>query len=619
MFHSEPGSPVPPGSPGSPPITNTVLPQSKTGSIIRPNIRRIRHIKGFAIINVSSSTNLFLSTFISVHSHLHNEPIYISEVISDSISPAYSEVDFSEIKSRNLNSFTIRVWSSVSPIQTNWSLFKKLDISLNNLTYLSHSLQDISNVSSNSIIVILSDGCYLCPELKLRRSSSSPNLHTFNPIYSNDNKKKKKETSKYKDKNNQQINKIESISYNSLLKFNNILSVLHDTIKTINITKYQISLYLPKSSSSSSSSLSLSLSLSSFQTKSQQEDKSLNYFIINNYKSQLSNDLLTIKNLILKKNLQLKKLIDEKNKRIELINKNHYKEKLKQIEIDSFNFKQEIYLNKSSNLSNLSNLNLEIDNEFIINQENNNHNNNNPNQALKNIKECIELEYSRIAKQLDSIFPIEPLQPTESQLQSISTSTSTIDFGPQFTICNLSIPLRFIKSTTNKIIKQLNEEEEEILGTIYSFICQLVLQLSKYLWIQLRYPISVRGSYALIKDDISLLTNSNSITNLNSKLQSSNSQLQLNRNQILGIDNKQKINEKDRIFPLWCKETLQYRFEYGVLLLSINIQMLCESCGMIPVFDHKESGMGLGYDTVHTLLGNLKGLLLFLMNKRDRT
>ncbi len=35
---------------------------------------------------------------------------------------------------------------------------------------------------------------------------------------------------------------------------------------------------------------------------------------------------------------------------------------------------------------------------------------------------------------------------------------------------------------------------------------------------------------------------------------------------------------------------------------------------MIPVLDHKESKLGLGYDTFHSLLamGNLKGFITFV-------
>ncbi|GMF42855.1 unnamed protein product [[Candida] boidinii] len=164
-------------------------------------------------------------------------------------------------------------------------------------------------------------------------------------------------------------------------------------------------------------------------------------------------------------------------------------------------------------------------------------------KKLEIVKNGIQIERSRISNILETIFPINPIY------------NKTYEFE----IFGLTLPLSF----NNKYIITKSRSTE--IAALLCYIVQLVKSLAIYLDIPLRYPIEAFGCHSYIIDPIS---------NLKSNV--------------------------SRVYPLWIKENIMYRFEYGLLLLQKNVEQLMESYGLKTV------------DGGRNILGNLKILLICL-------
>ncbi|KAI0872612.1 putative UV radiation resistance protein [Hypoxylon argillaceum] len=162
-------------------------------------------------------------------------------------------------------------------------------------------------------------------------------------------------------------------------------------------------------------------------------------------------------------------------------------------------------------------------------------------QALiSSTRESIHGQRRRICEDLAHIFPITPV----------------ISGAPlSFSICNVPLP----NSDYDPVSSSSTEES---LSAALGYVAQLTHALQFYLCVPLSYPITPFGSRSSIRDNISLLP------------------------------------ETQRDFPLFPRggATAQYRFEYGWFLLNKDIEALCVSAGLKIV------------DIRHTL-PNLKYLL----------
>lgn len=136
----------------------------------------------------------------------------------------------------------------------------------------------------------------------------------------------------------------------------------------------------------------------------------------------------------------------------------------------------------------------------------------------------------RICEELLNIFPIEP------------TSHPLL-----FTICGLSLP----NST-------FDTADEDVVSAALGHVAHLVNTLQYYLSIPLPYPITPYGSRSLIHDPISILS------------------------------------DNQRVFPLYPKSTISFRFDYGVFLLNKNIECLAESQAL-KVVDIRQTLPNLKY------------------------
>lgn len=155
---------------------------------------------------------------------------------------------------------------------------------------------------------------------------------------------------------------------------------------------------------------------------------------------------------------------------------------------------------------------------------------------LEKTNEDITGQRRRVCEDLLRIFPIEPVPGKPLT----------------FTIRGLLLP--------NSVFEDV---QEDVTSAALGHVAQIVSLLSPYLSVILPYPISLQGSTSTIDDPLALSQN-------------------------------QQVHQ--RTYPLYMKNVVRYRFEYGVFLLNKNIEILSNSIGLRPV------------DIRHTL-PNLKYLL----------
>ncbi|KAI0839206.1 UV radiation resistance protein and autophagy-related subunit 14-domain-containing protein [Hypoxylon sp. FL0890] len=163
-------------------------------------------------------------------------------------------------------------------------------------------------------------------------------------------------------------------------------------------------------------------------------------------------------------------------------------------------------------------------------------------------RESIHGQRRRICEDLAQIFPISP-SPNGAPLS--------------FTICGVPLPNTDYDPTSSS-------STEDSLSAGLGFVAQLTNALQYYLSVPLPYPVTPFGSRSSIRDDISMLPDS------------------------------------QREFPLFLRggPTAQYRFDYGWFLLNKDIEALCVSAELKVV------------DIRHTL-PNLKYLLYVCSAGRD--
>ena len=154
----------------------------------------------------------------------------------------------------------------------------------------------------------------------------------------------------------------------------------------------------------------------------------------------------------------------------------------------------------------------------------------------KTVKSNLSGQIRRIGEDLGSVYVISP----------------TADGSLSFTINGLHLP----------IASALTEKDPTTISAALGHAAHICYLLSFYLSTHLPYPITIHGSTSTIQDPIS----------------------------------SSMPSEAARVFPLFQKGAVEYRFEYGVFLLNSNIELLMSKQGARMV------------DLRYTL-GNLKYIL----------
>lgn len=166
----------------------------------------------------------------------------------------------------------------------------------------------------------------------------------------------------------------------------------------------------------------------------------------------------------------------------------------------------------------------------------------------------IDSQKLRIVQDLSLIFPLTPI----------------FDYTLKFTICNIPfLDMSFLSDDVD-IRRELElwvkdkyqMDLDDAIGAAYGFASQLVVMLSYYLGVSLRYPIQPFGSQSFIVDPISSIQGS-------------------------------------RTFPLWTKGSLYFRFQYGAFLFNKNVEQLLDT-QEIMIAD------------INQVMANLQNLILVL-------
>ena len=140
-------------------------------------------------------------------------------------------------------------------------------------------------------------------------------------------------------------------------------------------------------------------------------------------------------------------------------------------------------------------------------------------QAFQHTKVELSGQIRRIGEDISQIYPITPLS----------------DGSLAFSIRSLHLPSA----------AALTEKDPTIISAALGYAAHITYMLSYYLSIPLPYPITLHGSSSTIFDPISASMPS----------------------------------EAARVFPLFPKGAVAYRFEYGVFLLNTNIELLMSRRG----------------------------------------
>ncbi|KAH9866878.1 hypothetical protein IAQ61_007467 [Plenodomus lingam] len=156
--------------------------------------------------------------------------------------------------------------------------------------------------------------------------------------------------------------------------------------------------------------------------------------------------------------------------------------------------------------------------------------------------EAIHAQRRRICEDIQRIFLIEP-SPSGKSLC--------------FTIRGLPLP----NST-------FDEADQDVTAAALGYVAHIVTLLSPYLSVILPYPVTLQGSTSTIHDPLALGTQTA----------------------------KSASSPNLRVYPLYMRGVVRYRFEYAVFLLNKDIEILSNALGLRPL------------DIRHTL-PNLKYLL----------
>lgn len=296
----------------------------------------------------------------------------------------------------------------------------------------------------------------------------------------------------------------QSLSFDAIMKINNLQACLIDAKSTDLDATIQINEAL--------------------------ESHNENLFLLRKRRNELQNRLKKIK----------------ENKAAQLLKISHTEKKIQQCKRDMKNC-SEIMVTGESRQRAIRRNSLEIEDIISTDQI-----------VIKDEVQRIEIERSRIAQGLSFIFPLLPISGEFLKFTICGLPLLTAYSGPSNGNQNRDRIIQWVKD-------EFNLDEEDVTGAAYGFACQLVMLLSFYLGVPLRYPMQPYGSQSFIIDPISAIQGS-------------------------------------RTFPLWTKGSLYFRFQYAAFLFNKNVEQLLNSQG-IQIADVKQ------------VLGNLKNLLLILSTK----
>ncbi|EON69128.1 hypothetical protein W97_08314 [Coniosporium apollinis CBS 100218] len=196
-------------------------------------------------------------------------------------------------------------------------------------------------------------------------------------------------------------------------------------------------------------------------------------------------------------------------------------------------------------------------------------------KALQATGEAITAQRRRVCEDLGSIYPIEPIAGR----------------ALAFTIRGLRLP--------NSEFEDMGDEDE--VAAALGWVAQVVLQLSAYLGVGVPYPVRPHGSTSVVEDPVSLATTATTASAVTATAAGGAA-----------------ATSAARIYPLFPRHALRYRFEYAVFLLNKDIEILANWMG-IRLIDIRQTLPNLKYllyvatagtgEVVGRKAGGVRGLL----------
>ncbi|ANB11414.1 UV radiation resistance-associated gene protein [Sugiyamaella lignohabitans] len=473
-----------------------------------------------------------LDTMFALYVPGRTKPIYISEMVTGSMNPEFTEIDLpsnlqlsgsstsssssnslhsSTLGIRSLTTFVISVWGRIDTSDqsdTNGSIngsgsgsgtkkwkniFTEV-VDLAKLNFIGKSMDTITMAFPlNSVVVYLTDGCYVLPKAQIL--SRQVNFRTRH------DSAKSTSSRTHLGHNHTNGYAVPSLTFDSIMKLNNLEECIADAQATITSVSEAITEKLRPYDS--------------------------NLLILSKRRSELEQKHSRIKNRIDRETQATKTILQQIN------------DQKKSIQARKLKLSQEMGLQKEAKMF------LTNETATLTIQK----------QEIHSQVQLATVELARISTCLQEIFPIE------RRRGSSSNNDKRGEFS--FTICGLDLP----DATAAAIATRLYDEDE--IAAAYGLVTQLVYLLSCYIGVPLRYPVQAYGSQSFVVDPISAIQGS-------------------------------------RSFPLWTKGSIFYRFEYGVYLFHKDIEQLVNSASL-PVVDLR-----------HTL-ANIKNLLLVLSSPGTTT
>ena len=157
------------------------------------------------------ATHLVASWF-SLHHHQLDGPLYVSEVLQDSMNPTFSffDLDTSAAYASRSTSFTLKIWSKGDAMQEYLQLLE-LQVDLRSLQFIGKSLEHFHHpLPENCVVFHLSDGVYTS-------FTDLPAENVQQPLPTTAM---------------QAMAQTQHASFNTLIKLTNLDDVIHDALRT---------------------------------------------------------------------------------------------------------------------------------------------------------------------------------------------------------------------------------------------------------------------------------------------------------------------------------------------------------------------------------------------------
>ena len=204
-------------------------------------------------------------------------------------------------------------------------------------------------------------------------------------------------------------------------------------------------------------------------------------------------------------------------------------------------------------------------------------------------REAIRGQRRRICEDLTRVFPVVPDTGPPGSSSTLPSSSPSSAPPLSFRICGVALPNTDYDPASPS-------STEDSLSAALGYVAHLTHLLQYYLCVPLPYPLTPFGSRSSVRDDISLLPDTSSISSSGASYTTSASKFSgYSSNTTARQRYYQRHQQRD--FPLFLRggATAQYRFDYAWFLLNKDIEALCAAGAGLRVMDIRHTLPNLKY------------------------